>query len=881
MTHASPIQTNFTAGEISPRLYGRVDLAKYANGAKQIVNAIVQPHGGATRRPGTRFVAAARYGDREVRLLPFRFNADQAYILEVGDRYIRFYADEGRIEAPAIANLVTNGDFTGDIAGWTDASSGGGISHDAAAGRLSFDVSLAGHKARAEQDVAGDLAVGAQALVRFEVSGLPGETITLYERTASDWDKLGDYGVGHHIVAVAETPGGASGTFGIAFEKDGAVRPTPAQLDNVAVVTGAVEIASPWPEEALFALKFAQSADTLYIAHPDYPPMKLLRRAHDEWSLERVEFADGPWLDGNAGPVTLTLSHTSGFNRTLTASEDLFDAGDVGRPVRIQHTNEWGWAVIADVLSATAATIHIFGDFNGTAAVKTWRLGAWSDRTGWPACVTFHEQRLCWAGEKSSPQAFRASKSSDFQNMSPSETDGAVFDDHALNYVIGANQVNAIRWLSSTRSLLLGTTGGTWPVRANSLDDPLTPANIQIKRANTFGSADLQPLDVGDVVLYASPAGRKLRELGYFFERDNFAAPDVSILAEHITEGGIRQIDFAQEPNGVVFAVRGDGVLLGMTYEREQNVIAWQRHVLGGSHAGGAAKTESVAVVPSPATGESQVWLVVRRTVGGVEVRHVEFMSTGAGSEGTVEDAYFVDCGLSYDDPRKISAATATDPVVLTVPDHGFANGDLVDIEAVAGMAEINGRRFAVEAATADTFALSDEDGGGHTAYAGGGVVRRAVSAISGLDHLEGETVDLLADGHVLAPAVVSGGSVSLAYPASRVHAGYGYVSDIETLNMEAGGIDGTAQGKTRRIHHVVLRLFRSRGVFVGPDLSRLEALPFPVAPDGSPPTLFSGDIEVAFAGGFDTEATVLVRQSQPLPMTLLAIMPRLDTAAR
>ena len=173
-------------------------------------------------------------------------------------------------------------------------------------------------------------------------------------------------------------------------------------------------------------------------------------------------------------------------------------------------------------------------------------------------------------------------------------------DDAALNYAIGANQVNAIRWMSSVRSLVLGTTGGTWPVRANSLDDPLTPTNIQIKRANTFGGADIAPIEVGDVVIYLSPTARKFRELAFLVERDNFAAPDLTILAEHISRSGIVQMPYAPEPYGIVWAVRTDRVLTALTYECEHDVVSWHRHVLGSRLDGGAPRVESVATIPSP-----------------------------------------------------------------------------------------------------------------------------------------------------------------------------------------------------------------------------------------------------------------------------------------
>jgi hypothetical protein len=197
-------------------------------------------------------------------------------------------------------------------------------------------------------------------------------------------------------------------------------------------------------------------------------------------------------------------------------------------------------------------------------------------------------------------------------------------------------------------------------------------------------------------------------------------------------------------------------------------------------------------------------------------------------------------------------------------------------------MTELNGRRFTVASATTDTFALAGEDGTAHGAYLGGGVARKAVAAIGGLDHLEGESIDVLADGVVLADRTVASGSVALPVPASRIHAGYRYVTDLETLSLEAGATDGTAQGKTKRIHHVVLRLFRTRGARVGPDAAHLEAIDVDTgAPGQTPPPLFSGDVEIAFGGGYTTDATILIRQDQPLPMSVLAIMPRVDTAAR
>jgi len=327
--------------------------------------------------------------------------------------------------------------------------------------------------------------------------------------------------------------------------------------------------------------------------------------------------------------------------------------------------------------------------------------------------------------------------------------------------------------------------------------------------------------------------------------------------------------------------VRRDGGLIGLTYEREHEVISWHRHVPGGSLDGGAPRVESVAVIPAPDGGHSQVWLVVKRTINGTMRRSIEFLDRFSVETTDARDSYFVDCGLSLDDPKAITGATLTNPVVLTVPGHGFANGAVVDLDGVAGMSEVNGARFTVMSATTDSFALSGIDGTGFGTYLSGGVARHAVSAVAGLDHLDGETVCVVADGVVLTPRLVTAGAIALDDPASRVHAGYGYVTDIETLRFDASVRDGSAQARTKRIDHVALRLHRSRGGKVGPDAGQLEDIE--LASGGATPMgqLFSGDREMAFPGGFGTDGHVFIRQDAPLPLSVLSVMARINIATR
>lgn len=1049
MPRLSTVQTNFTAGELSPLLYGRTDLAKYANGAKTLLNAVVQPHGGVTRRPGTRFVAMAGDDTKASRLVPFQFSTEQAYVLEFGERSLRFFRDPGQITASDTGAAITNGTFDSDVSGWTDKSDGvASIAHrllgarsegsfaasnatnyifgdgfadarhiglrfsssgsgtvfgvtievevvvtafDAVAALYSDDAGkpgtqiggdsdtrnlnttgahsfvwsanapelvagtdywvvlsdTSGGSGRVELEVAndqgggfksgrhdtiaslddgtssfstahewrvrvavrpadaegvlalvgapGDVAVAEQAvaitspgeehLLAFRVVGQPGDVLHVRIGTASaGTDLVDDYRAlpGWHLVTFTTNAANAYLQFRNAQGKT-------IHLDDVALVgAGSVELPTPYGAEDVFSLKFAQSADVLYIAHPEHPPLRLERRGHTSWALVEVDFSDGPYLDENAGPTTLTPAAASGLAVLLTASGTLglnegrgFLASDVGRAIRLKHGSSWGWGTIVECLAPTQVKIDVRTDFGGTGATDAWRMGAWSDTTGYPACVTFHEQRLCWAGERDRPQTFRGSKSGDFENMAPTTVDGGVEDDAALNYAIGANQVNAIRWMSSLRSLVLGTTGGTWPVRANSLDDPLTPTNIQIKRANTFGGADIAPIEVGDVVIYLSPTARKFRELAFLVERDNFAAPDLTILAEHISRSGIAQIAYAPEPYGVIWAVRGDGVLAAMTYEREHDVVSWHRHVLGGELDGGAPRVESVAAIPSPDGAHSQIWLAVKRTINGATRRCVEVIDGFFLDGDDPADAYFLDCGLSLDQPKHVTDVSLANPVVLTVPGHGFSDGDLVDISGIVGTTELNGNRFTIGAVTTDGFALSGVDGTALTLYGASGEVRKAVTAVSGLDHLEGERVCVVADGAVQTPRTVTAGAVTLDAPASRVHAGYGFTTDIETLRLDTPLSDGTAQARTKRIDHVVLRVHRSRGGKVGPDGDRLDDLERASGAETAAGEVLSGDLELAFPGGFGTDAQILVRQDQPLPLSVLSVVARVNIAAR
>ena len=536
MPRATWIQNNFNGGEWSPLTYGRSDLLPYKKGLATCLNYIPTTQGGLTRRPGTKFVAYTK-SNQSVRLVAFEFSITQAYVLEFGAGYVRFYTNEGQLLS----------------------------------------------------------------------AGVPYEVATPY--TAADlWD-----------------------------------------------------------------LNFSQSADTLYIAHPSYKPRKLQRAGALSWSLNIISFLDGPYLllNSNTG-TTLTASATTGTGVTITASSTTginnnagFTSNDVGRVIRMRVGSTWGWCTITGFTSSTVVTVTVNGALGGTTATSLWRLGVWygvegsASTANYPRCVTFNQDRLMWAGSAAYPNRLDGSNTSDYENYAPSNTDGTVVDSNAISFSLNSTKVNVINWMVTDEwGLLAGTASGEWVIAASTTQNAITPTNITAKMTTAYGSANVTPVKIGKVTLFVQRTKRKLREMNYQFTLGTFQAPDVSLVSEHLTKGGIKQMAAQPAPHPNIWVVRNDGVLVGLIYDKDQEVVGWHQHQLGGYS--NVAQTlppvvESVAVIPSPNTDRDAVWLSVQRHINGTTVRTVELMQKYWEDGDVLPDAYFVDCGATYS-----GAATTT-----------------------------------------------------------------------------------------------------------------------------------------------------------------------------------------------------------------------------
>lgn len=664
MARSAPALSSFTAGEISPRLEGRVNLEKYREGLADLTNMVVHPHGGVARRPGTEFLGEVKSSANYTRLIPFQFKTSDTYILEFGNEYMRVYRNGLQVltGAPKTITAITKanpGVITSN-------------SHGFANGDEIYIIGVGGMTQLNGRN--------------FRVANVTTNTFTLTDLFGNAIDTTN---------FTTFTSGGTA--------------------DKI------YEITTPYTTANLPRLNFAQSADVMYLVHPTYDIRTLSRTDHNAWTLATATITGSP-----------TPSLSGSNNR--------------------------------------------------------------------PSVVTFFEQRLVFAGTNNNPQTIWFSKSADYLNF----TVGTLADD-ALIYTIASSQVNAIRFLSATRVLMIGTSGGEY-VLTTTNDGPVTPTTTQIRKYSNYGTATVQPVQVADVTLFLQRGNRKVREFRYVGEVDvaGYQAPDMTILAEHITEGGITALVYQQEPDSIVWCIREDGTLLGMTYRRDEQVVAWHKHVIGGEFSSGQSVVESIATLPTD-SGEDELYMIVKRTIDGQTKRYIEILGDFEFGDQTT-DAYFVDSGLLY-------------------------SGS-------------------------------------------------SVSTLSGLWHIPGEEVSILGNGASHPDRTVSNGSVSMAFNVTTAAIGYGFTSEMETLRLEAGSSDGTSQGKPKRIHAITLRLYQTVGLEVGPanaDVDRVYFRDSSMSMDTAVP-LYTGDKTVEFPGGFEDDDRIYVRQTQPLPLTVLALYPRLNT---
>lgn len=594
--------TNFSGGEWSEELSARVDVAKYQTACACLLNYIVRPQGGVTRRPGTKFVVETKNSAWKSRLVPMSVSANKHYVIEMGCGYMRFLSSSAQLKDAANTPVEVSTPY-------------------------------------AEADL-------------FAVHRVPSVDIIYFLNRAYQTRKLERYSdTCFRFRAINFT---APPTFEAGHYPNARLKVSATSGDGVTIDTRDGSPAFTYADCAREIVVFGgcNTGARAGIARFDCPG-SVLANICSAWLNTNLADCGHWYLTGSpqtsvtpsdnapvGKQVTLTLSQ-GGWRGNISYAADFpaqtHTISDCGRYALING----GSFEIIRVTSCLIANAVIRGEATGVTRAEpgAWTLecSLWSDRSGWAETGAFLDSRL-YLG---SCHRFAASKVSDYENFAP-----GTLDDDGLLFAIDSDTLQQIRWLVGLKGLMLGTASGEY-LAAGGNDSPITPDNITVKRQTTFGASTVAPLVIGNAILFATRSGRKLREM---VEDPNllsgFVAPDLMLLAQHLmerstvngTDPTIVDMAYQQEPDSRVWVVRSDGILLCCTYLRDQNIVAWSRHQTEGAF-------ESVCVIPHPDGNRDQVWLLVKRTINGQTKRYIEYFDDAGVNYPTTN----VDCAFTCD----------------------------------------------------------------------------------------------------------------------------------------------------------------------------------------------------------------------------------------
>ena len=920
---AKLIQPSFAGGEVSPSIAARVDLSKRAVAVERAENFFVRVTGGMESRPGLQFIAEAKTTGT-TRIIPFEFNTEQTYIIELGDQYMRFYSYGGQILSGGSPYEIATPYVAADLFALEFAQSG--------------DVMTIVHPNYAPREL---VRITNTNWTLTEISFAPSQAAPTALSLTNNYTQSGDISAVTKANPAVVTSAGHGLSTGAEILITGVVGMTELNNNTYRIVTidgdtfrlegidskgySNYNSGGTWAvngdvlkykvtannrdtfEESLPGL----SAATISITNATQANPIVLTTA----AAHELEYGDEIYIDNVGGmtqlngrrflvldaPTSTTLQLMStgrsvidSTGYTAYTSGGTLQTAFVKTPATAQswdNTIFWTAAAAADTYNVYRADDNgIFG-FVGRVDIDTFHdvfidadtgntapvaVNPFEEGPGfWPSITGFFQQRQVYANSDAFPNRFWMTQTGVFYNFA---TSSPLRDDDAIVATLSARRINEIRHLIPLSDLVFLTTGAEFRVKGAG-DAAFTPSSINIKPQSYYGSTALRPIVAGDVALYMAP-GNFIRELSYEFATDKFTGRDITVLSRHLLDyNDIVDWGFAPSPYDLIWLVRDDGTALTLTYQREQEVFAWTRASTQGDF-------KSVAVVRE---GDKDIpYFLVRRTINGTVKQFVERLDEREFTD--LQDAFCVDAGLTLDVPITITNMTSADPVAVTAPAHGLSNGDTVDISDVLEVSSNNTRRevasadytgtgFTVANATTNTFELnlngSGYDGSGFAAYSSGGVARKAVTTLSGLSHLEGAEVVAAANGYAETGLVVSGGSVTLSTPASRVHIGLPYTCQMITLPISTYGGSNTVDKRTMNINRLTVQVERTMGMWTGPstDLMREAKFGLPSA-YGQPLPMVTEDVNVTLKGDWSKEKQVVIEQRSPLPITILSVTP-------
>lgn len=850
---------NFAGGEVSPGVLMRIDLPIYNRVLARMQNFVADPKGPATYRQGSVYEHHTK-NNGAARFIEFQFSDQQSYLVEAGNQYFRFHKDNG-----VILNSTTK-----TITGITKANPA--------------VVTSAGHGYTNGQEV---YITGVAGMT--EVNG----RYFIVASSAANTFALTDV-FGNNINSSSFTTYTSGGT-----------------------AANVYEISTPYLAADLEDLAYDQNADTMYIVGKAYEPRKLTRVAHDSWTLATYTRTSDPFPgDKNISTitkdtwtlVTFTTDHGYSVGQQLTFS------GIVGTTQMNGNTY-----VVGSIYSSTRIRLNTLA-------------GAWLDSTGftnyvsggvaslgqiYPSAVGFTtDSRLEFGGSSAYPERMNFSRA-------PSAAGVTRFDDFttgsdpldAIVFTLAPirGKVDAIRWIANTdKYTAVGTFGSIRRMYGATEASPVEADAVTAKSANSDGVFRSRPAVDGSVLFYISRSQLALESIEYNYAIDGYEPDDKNLISNHLTLVGIKQVVRQVGRPTMLWVLRTDGVLLGLTYKAKENITGWHQHRFGGS-----GFVEYIGVMPR-VNAQDQLWLIVRRTINGNTVRYIEYMSDQqlysdrldyfTYGIAALDDILFanyqyevlkydnrLDCALQYDGAAygRTAGATLTPGagatsqgqtgVTFTASAAVFTSsmvgrelwGKYASDGTLGGKATITGYTNSTTVTCTITRYFDNL-----TAFAAGNWYITATS-VSGLQHLENTSVRVIADGFDQGTKTVSNGAITIASAKSSIWVGFPYTGILKTLPIDIGGLSGPAVNKNKTLSTLAVRFVNTQRMKFGMsiyDLKQIDTENSDVLLE-SPGPLYTGEIRMFYEDGWAENKELVVYHDDPVPCTVAALDFYMETA--
>lgn len=581
-----------------------------------------------------------------------------------------------------------------------------------------------------------------------------------------------------------------------------------------------------------------------------------------------TDFADMSGEAAWTAPDASTIDDSSeNDNETwyyrLAINQGNYTSGTVNMKVSTGQGSQTGIVRIISVTNSTTAVAEVIQQLADTEFSEVWRAGAWNAVDGYPSTIAYAYGRL-WLGR--GLQVW-SSKSDDFTSF-----EAGTEDDQSIAVTLATPSSDAIQWMNATAHLIIGTRANEIIGVPNTASEPTGPTNFQTQISAYEGGAPVRTVAVAGSVVFAHRTLRKLMQ----FTQDpqalsdtTYVSIDLTRLAPELALDEIVTMAVQREPERRIYVVLKSGRCIVLLFRREEDIVAWAELETDGHF-------EDVQVLPQPR--EDRVYFSIRRMVDGSTRRFIERLASETVLNN--EDFVHLDCCLQSEisrPPASVDVSGRTGAITITADDDVFAQGDVGKIIWLCGgRAEIMSRVNTREVTANVIFELSSTD----RVPPGRWGMANEFDTFSGLDHLDGATVQIWGDGAFLGTAVVVNGGITLPTACSRVVAGLKFRSRYQSLKLSYGAARGTALNQMKAIKSLGILYYRTgEGVKVGPAWDKLYPIPLRKnsTPMGMAAPLFTGEEHYDFGGGYGIDERLCLEVDGPAPCTIVGLVPHIE----